>query len=142
MGREQGPELPLSRAYELAARAALASPADLRRIVEVLAADGLEDGIDAFVPHPDMPEDVLLDLCEQGLCVSELGHRPLPRHVLRRVVELHAYPEAMLSRSGGVPRAAPGARGARLGGTPRGVPRGAPGLLMATEIRRSLTLAS
>ena len=97
LGREHGSSVTLRNAYELAARRADATPDDLARVVAVLEAEGEVEALRAFVWHPSMPETVLLDLCERGVCVTELGHRAGPRSLIRRVAELHAYAEAILT---------------------------------------------
>ena len=97
LGREHGSSVTLRNAYERAARRADATPDDLARVVAVLEAEGEVEALRAFVWHPSMPETVLLDLCERGVCVTELGHRAGPRSLIRRVAELHAYAEAILT---------------------------------------------
>lgn len=94
---EQGGVLPLHHAFEKAARHAEATPEMLRRIVEVLIEDDGEHWAADFVGHPHMPEDVLLSLCDRGLCIEAVGHLHGPRSVLAKVVAQHRYPEAIVT---------------------------------------------
>jgi hypothetical protein len=50
-----------------------------------------------FCTHPDTPEDILLELCDQGICLAELGHRTEPRALLQKLASQHRYPEAILT---------------------------------------------
>jgi hypothetical protein len=70
---------------------------ELRRALAHAIAAGDEDLARPLAEHPAMPEDALLDLCERGLCLGELGHRAGPRRLLERMASLHAYPEAILT---------------------------------------------
>lgn len=94
---ERGVDLQLNHAYHTVARTADATPDELRRLVDALVAEDHERWLADFLPHPQMPEDVLLDLAERGICVGTLGHFVRPRRLLERMVALHAYPEAVLS---------------------------------------------
>src|SRR5215207_2862780 len=49
-----------------------------------------------FLMHPDTPESVLLDYCERGEYLTELGHRKGPLSLLQRLAEL-GQREAILS---------------------------------------------
>lgn len=89
--------VPLWNAVHRAAAAAQASASRLRQAVETLVAEGREDVASGFVHHPDMPEEYLLDLCGRGVLTAELGHRPGPRALLRRMCEVHRHPEAVLT---------------------------------------------
>jgi hypothetical protein len=55
----------------------------------------------AYLPwlleHPEAPESVLLDFCERGLYLDDLGHRSGPRRLLERMATKHRYPEAILT---------------------------------------------
>jgi hypothetical protein len=55
----------------------------------------------AYLPwlleHPEAPESVLLDFCDRGLFLDDLGHRPGPRRLLERLAAKHRYPEAILT---------------------------------------------
>jgi hypothetical protein len=97
LAAEQGSNLPLNHAFSAAAPAMVTSPDQLRDIVERLLAEGRDELVDELVFHEQMPEDVLLSLCEAGRCVSALGHRGGPRRLLERVIELHGYAEAILT---------------------------------------------
>lgn len=97
LAEEQGGVLPLHHAFEQAARTAEATPEMLRRIVELLVEEGDAEWASEFVAHRDMPEDVLLSLCDRGLCIEALGHLRGPRSVIEHVVARHRYPEAILT---------------------------------------------
>jgi hypothetical protein len=93
----QGTSVALASAYARAAPIARATADELRRVVAILVAEGRERWAEDFLRHPAMPEEVLLDLCERALCVGALGHLSSPRALVERMVELHAYPEAVIT---------------------------------------------
>ncbi|MFO0675274.1 MAG: hypothetical protein U0169_01990 [Polyangiaceae bacterium] len=74
-----------------------ATPDQLRSLVVVLREEGRDELLEELLFHPDVPEDVLLALCEEGAFLGSLGHRRGPRALLERMAELHAYPEAIVS---------------------------------------------
>lgn len=82
---------------------ALEPPADhpvaafIRSAVHQELAARRHDRLAWFGSHPDTPEDVLLELCDLGLCLNELGHRPGPRALLQKLASQHRYPEAILT---------------------------------------------
>lgn len=47
--------------------------------------------------HSSTPEEVLLSLCDRGLCLDELGHRTGPRKLLEKMADVHQYPEAIIT---------------------------------------------
>ena len=47
--------------------------------------------------HPATPEDLLLDFCDRGICLDDLGHRTGPRKLLERMAAVHRYPEAIVT---------------------------------------------
>lgn len=53
--------------------------------------------LDELALREDMPLSVLETLCDAGRCLAALGHRSGPRSLLLRLVEQHAYPEAILT---------------------------------------------
>jgi len=61
-----------------------------------LAADDRE-AVRWFCQHPEAPEDLLVELCDRGVCLDELGHRQGPRKLLEKMADEHRYPEAILS---------------------------------------------
>jgi hypothetical protein len=95
--RETGSNLPLSHAVYEAASKAVATADELRALVTSLLADELDWVLDSLVVNPAMPEDVLLSLAHAGHCTGALGHLRGPRSLLVTMVELHRYPEAILS---------------------------------------------
>lgn len=97
--RELGSRLPLSHAVHQAASRAVATGDELRALVTSLLADGLDWLLDSLVVNEAMPEDVLLSLAREGHCTGALGHRGGPRSLLVTMVEVHRYPEAILSLS-------------------------------------------
>ncbi|MCE9555067.1 MAG: hypothetical protein K8T91_17080 [Planctomycetes bacterium] len=50
-----------------------------------------------FCTHPAAPEHLLLQLCDQGRFLSELGHRSGPESLLFKLADEHKYPEAILT---------------------------------------------
>ena len=95
---EQGSRLPVTNAYERAAAHASGSPDQFRTIIETLFVEDADDELlRGLAGNSAVPEDLLLRLCEEGRCISELGHRPGPRVLLDRLIELHDYAEAILT---------------------------------------------
>lgn len=82
---------------------ALEPPADhpaaafIRSAVQQELAAQRHERLAWFGSHPSTPEDVLLELCDLGLCLNELGHRSGPRALLQRLASRHRYPEAVLT---------------------------------------------
>ncbi|MFG1810447.1 hypothetical protein [Streptomyces sp. NPDC049040] len=87
----------LVNAVARAAAAADASAAQLRGIVEAVVAEGYEELGCGFTGNAGMPEDYLLELCDRGVLIDELGHRPGPRSLLTRMCEVHRYEESILT---------------------------------------------
>jgi hypothetical protein len=56
-----------------------------------------EDDLRWLLSHDSAPEDLLLELCERGLCIDELGHRKGPRRLLEKLADEHHYPEAIIT---------------------------------------------
>src|SRR5205809_4784354 len=56
-----------------------------------------EEYVRWLIGHPEAPEDWLLELCERGEFLDELGHRPGPRKLLEAMASRHRYPEAILT---------------------------------------------
>lgn len=50
-----------------------------------------------LISHPEAPEGWLLELCERGEFLDDLGHRQGPRKLLEVMAERHRYPEAVLT---------------------------------------------
>ena len=50
-----------------------------------------------LLTHPQVPEEALLRLCEQGLYLDDLGHRKGPRSLLEMLAFRYHYPEAVLT---------------------------------------------
>lgn len=82
---------------------ALEAPADhpaaafIRNAVHQELAAGRHERLAWFGSHPDTPDDVLLELCDLGLCLDELWHRSGPRALLQRLASRHRYSEAVLT---------------------------------------------
>src|SRR5436305_225704 len=55
------------------------------------------EGLRWLCSHHDTPEDVLLEICDHGLCLDELGHRRGPRRLVEKMADDHHYPEAIIS---------------------------------------------
>ena len=72
---------------------------ELRRAVKILDADASDAAASVLADllfHPDVPEDVLLALAEEGTCVASIAHRRgTPRAVLEVLASKHRYPEAI-----------------------------------------------
>lgn len=94
---ESGSTLPVSQAVYAVAGGAAGSSDDLRALIATLLADDRHDVIGGFLRNPSVPEDLLLELCDAGICIMDLGHLGRPRAVLERLVDRHQYPEAILT---------------------------------------------
>lgn len=95
--KEQGSHLPLHWRYEEVAVSCKATPDELRHIVKGLlqSKSRTEYLLRDLVRHPQMPEDMLMLLCERRRCIDDLGHLPGPRSILERVAEKYKYSEAI-----------------------------------------------
>jgi hypothetical protein len=47
--------------------------------------------------HPEAPEDLLLELCERGEYLNELGHRTSPQTLVEKMASKYRYPEAVVT---------------------------------------------
>lgn len=56
-----------------------------------------EENVRLFCVRDDTPEDVLVDIYEQGIFLKELAHRKGPRRLLERIARETRYPEAVLT---------------------------------------------
>lgn len=84
----------LAHVAQLAPRCT-ATPEQLRHVLTtLLQADELET-LHWLVAHPHIPEDVLLQLLDQGRCLADLGHRDGPQVLLERLASEHRYSEAI-----------------------------------------------
>lgn len=95
--KEQGSHLPLHWRYEEVAVTCRATPDELCHIVkELLQFKSSTDYLlRDLVRHPQMPEEMLMLMCERRRCIDDLGHLPGPQSVLERVVEKYNYSEAI-----------------------------------------------
>lgn len=97
IAKEQDSYLPLSNRYAQIAPFCHANSEQLSQTVDALLHD--EEAKDCLlcdlVFHPAMPDDVLMRLCEQDICISDLGHRRGPQQLLEKIAETYAYPEAI-----------------------------------------------
>jgi hypothetical protein len=69
----------------------------IRNAVHQHLAVGNLDAVRWFCQHSETPEDVLLELCDRGVCLDELGHRRGPRRLLEKLAGEFQYPEAVIS---------------------------------------------
>ncbi len=75
-----------------------ATAGQLREAVRLLEADGRAAANDVLLDllcHPEMPEDVLVRLAEDGKFIPALGHRARPRRLLEILADKHRHPEAV-----------------------------------------------
>jgi hypothetical protein len=56
-----------------------------------------DDDLPWLVSQESAPEDLLLELCDRGLYIDDLGHRKGPRRLLEKLADEHNYPEAILT---------------------------------------------
>jgi hypothetical protein len=80
------------------ARKCHATPDQLRDAIRLLEAEDRAEADDVLLDllfHPDIPDDVLLQLAEQGKFISVLGHRSGPRRLLEFLADTHRHPEAI-----------------------------------------------
>jgi hypothetical protein len=95
MRAQEGRRVPLSEHVARLAPRCTATPEQLRQVIAaLLQADALET-LHWLVFHPDIPEDVLLQLLAQGRCLTDLGHRRGPQALLERLASEHRYSEAI-----------------------------------------------
>jgi hypothetical protein len=69
----------------------------LRNVAHQFLQAGRSDELSWICAHDFAPEDLLLELCDLGLCFMELGHRSGPRKLLERMADEHHYPEAIIT---------------------------------------------
>jgi hypothetical protein len=55
-----------------------------------------------LLAHPEAPEDLLLELCDRGEYLDDLGHRTGPPRLLEKLAAQHRYPEAILTLGKGL----------------------------------------
>lgn len=75
-------------------------PSELRKVFYfVLSSDQSQDHelLGPLIFNENMPEDLLMELCEQGKFISQLGHRRGPKRLLERIAEKYNYDEAITS---------------------------------------------
>lgn len=99
---ETGSHLPLINHCWKLAETCKATSEQLRNIAhELMKLKGKRGDYDSllclFVRHPTMPEDVLLELLEQNLCICDLGHLGRPLWLLERLAEEEEFSEAITS---------------------------------------------
>lgn len=56
-----------------------------------------DETVRVFCAREDTPEDVLVDLYERGLFLTELAHRKGPRRLLERIARETRFPEAVVT---------------------------------------------
>jgi len=69
----------------------------LRNVAHQLLHTGRLDDLPWICTHDSAPDDLLLELCDLGLYLDELGHRSGPRQLLERLADQHHYPEAIIT---------------------------------------------
>jgi hypothetical protein len=75
-----------------------ATPEQLSEAIGVLRAEGSPEAgqvLRDLLFHPDVPEDLLLQLAGEDEFISVLGHRAGPRRLLELLAEKPRYPEAI-----------------------------------------------
>jgi hypothetical protein len=58
---------------------------------------GKSEGLRWLCSHPDAPDDVLLEICDRGLYLDDLGHRRGPRRLLEKLADEHQRERSGLS---------------------------------------------
>jgi hypothetical protein len=56
-----------------------------------------DEDLRLFSLRDDTPDDVLYELYERGLCLTQLAHRKRPRRLLERIARERRYPEAIIT---------------------------------------------
>ncbi|HVC94444.1 MAG TPA: hypothetical protein VND64_12175 [Pirellulales bacterium] len=84
-------------AITISAAPGASAAALIRDVARQHMAVGNADALRWLCSHPDTPEDVLLEICDHGLCLDELGHRRGPRRLLEKLADERHYPEAIIS---------------------------------------------
>jgi hypothetical protein len=97
LAQEQGTNLSLTHRYEEIAPRCQATPEMLRRVAAILRTRIYRGThlLDALLFHPQMPDDLLLDLAHQRRWVTLLAHRSGPRTLLEYIAERYQYSEAI-----------------------------------------------
>lgn len=86
----------LSNEYWTACTGCDLSAADLKALFgELLSSEGGHELLEPLVFHPNMPDDLLLELCDQGKFTTQLGHRRGPRELLEKMAEKYGYDESI-----------------------------------------------
>lgn len=100
---EHGRHLPVHWQYEELARNCEATAEQLRAVIHsLLELDVSDDSprnslISPLIFHPNMPDDLLLELCEDEYCIMPLGHRRGPQWLLEKLAKEHRYDEAIVT---------------------------------------------
>ena len=97
LAQEQATKVPLANRYAEVAPRCQAREEELRAAVAILRRRKYRQArlLDYLLFHPQMPEDVLLDLAHQPRWVTPLGHRSGPRTLLEYLASTYRYSEAI-----------------------------------------------
>jgi hypothetical protein len=94
---EQGTHFPITNWYEEVAMRCEATPQQLKQaVIRLLEMRSTIDWlISGLIFHPDLPEDILLELSDRGDFITPLAHRQGPKNLLLKIAEEHKYSEAI-----------------------------------------------
>lgn len=94
---EQGTHLPITNRFADIAPCCHASPETLQGLVPILLdlRQAGENLLDDLVFHPQMPDDILLELAYEGHCITALAHRNGPRPLLEYIAKTYQESEAI-----------------------------------------------
>lgn len=95
---EQGRHRPVYHQYEELALHCEATADQLRQVIPILRELDHAAGHTLIAPllfHPNLPDDLLLKLCEEERFISPLGHRRGPQWLLEKLAKEYRYSEAI-----------------------------------------------
>lgn len=69
----------------------------IRNAVHQDVSANLTEDLRLFALRDDTPDDILFELYERGICLTELAHRKGPRRLLERIAKETRYPEAIIT---------------------------------------------
>jgi len=94
---EHGTYLPITNRFADIAPCCHARPESLESLVHILLDLGSagENLLDDLIFHPQMPDDILLELAHKGHCVTALAHRNGPRSLLEYIAKIYQESEAI-----------------------------------------------
>jgi hypothetical protein len=100
LAAEHGRHLPIHHQYHRLALHGEATAEQLRQVLHTLIERDYSVGhtlIGPLIFHPNMPDDLLLELCEHERFITPLAHRRGPHWLLEKLAKEHRISEAITS---------------------------------------------